>query len=71
LLVRDGLTPVQAGGDIGAGASLSARRSRIDSSGMRADPVLVQVLAGTESADHTPEEMPERHDHGRILSEQS
>jgi hypothetical protein len=30
-----------------------------------------EVLAGTESADHPPEEMPERHDHGRILSERS
>jgi hypothetical protein len=26
-----------------------------------------EVLAGTESADHPPEEMPERHDHGKHL----
>ena len=28
-----------------------------------------EVLAGAESADHPPEEMPERHVHARILSE--
>jgi hypothetical protein len=27
-----------------------------------------EVLPGTESADHPPEEMPERHDHGKNLS---
>jgi hypothetical protein len=27
-----------------------------------------EVLAGTESADHPPEEMPERYDHGKNLS---
>ena len=26
-----------------------------------------EVLPGTESADHPPEEMPERHDHGKNL----
>jgi hypothetical protein len=26
-----------------------------------------ELLAGTESADHPPEEMPERHDHGKNL----
>jgi hypothetical protein len=30
-----------------------------------------EVLPGTESADHPPEEMPERHDHGKNLSESS
>ena len=28
-----------------------------------------EVLAGAESADHPPEEMPEQHVHARILSE--
>ena len=30
-----------------------------------------EVLAGAESADHPPKEMPERHVHARILSETS
>jgi hypothetical protein len=51
------------------GSQSTARSLRVQSQQLPTESQVFEneVLPGTENADHPPEEMPERHDHGKNL----